>query len=265
MSEIHGAVGSYVINALDPTELEEFEAHLDVCPTCSREVLEFCETAAEFSLLAPQSAPPPLLRDSILTAIAQVRPLPPPELETAPQDVVPPRRPTAVEEPEVQPAAEPVDELAVRRLSRRSRFLSLAVAAALVVALALGGWGFTQARGRQAQIAEAALETQLYTAPDVKIVATTASNGAQVSFVASKSLNKALFVAKDLPPTEAGKRYQLWTLKGSQPLADALLDGGTRHQWFTGPVAESDALAVTIEPAAGSEQPTTPAVASAPI
>ena len=46
MSEIHGAVGSYVVNALDPDELEEFEAHLAVCPTCSREVVEFGETAA---------------------------------------------------------------------------------------------------------------------------------------------------------------------------------------------------------------------------
>ena len=40
MSEIHGAVGSYVVNALDPDELEEFEAHLAVCPTCIREVQE---------------------------------------------------------------------------------------------------------------------------------------------------------------------------------------------------------------------------------
>ena len=28
MSEIHGAVGSYVVNALDPDEMDEFEAHL---------------------------------------------------------------------------------------------------------------------------------------------------------------------------------------------------------------------------------------------
>jgi len=52
MSEIHNAVGSYVVNALDPDELEEFEAHLAVCSTCTREVQEFSETAAQFSLLA---------------------------------------------------------------------------------------------------------------------------------------------------------------------------------------------------------------------
>ena len=52
MSEIHGAVGAYVVNALEPDEREEFEAHLAVCPTCSREVVEFGETAAELSVLA---------------------------------------------------------------------------------------------------------------------------------------------------------------------------------------------------------------------
>ena len=83
MSEIHGAVGSYVVNALDPDEMDEFEAHLAVCPTCSREVAEFGETAAELSLLA--SVPPPApLRGSILSAISEVRPLPPePPTETS--------------------------------------------------------------------------------------------------------------------------------------------------------------------------------------
>ena len=33
MSEVHSAVGSYVVNALDGTELDEFEEHLAVCET----------------------------------------------------------------------------------------------------------------------------------------------------------------------------------------------------------------------------------------
>jgi anti-sigma factor RsiW len=61
-----------VVNALDPDELEEFEAHLAVCPTCSREVVEFGETAAELSLLASVAPPPPALRESILSAISEV-------------------------------------------------------------------------------------------------------------------------------------------------------------------------------------------------
>ena len=78
MSEIHGATGSYVLHALDPSEVEEFEAHLAVCPTCSQEVVEFCETAAELSLLATVTAPPPpALKSSVMSAISGVRVLPP--------------------------------------------------------------------------------------------------------------------------------------------------------------------------------------------
>ena len=77
MSEIHGAVGSYVVNALDPDELEEFEAHLAVCPTCSREVQEFGETAAELSLLASVTRRRRSCADRSLAAVSEVRPLPP--------------------------------------------------------------------------------------------------------------------------------------------------------------------------------------------
>src|SRR5688500_4353737 len=115
MSEIHGAVGSYVVNALDPSELDEFEAHLAVCPTCAREVVEFCETAAELSLLAAVAAPPPSVRTNILSAIKEVRPLPP--AQPAPPVVV--------------------DELALRRTRRRTRVLTALVAAVTVVALGL--------------------------------------------------------------------------------------------------------------------------------
>ncbi len=259
MSEIHGAVGSYVIDALDPAELDEFEAHLAVCPTCSQEVVEFCETAAELSLLAGAPGPPPALRTSILSAIAEVRPLPP---------ELPAERPEAARPQVVARVEQVVDELAVRRQQRRTRILTLAVAAVTIVALSMGGWVFSLVQNRQSQVAEATLENQLMTAPDVKVLATRTVNGGQVSFVSSKQLNKALLVTQDLPATDAAHRYQLWTLQGAKleiATPDNLLDGGTRKQWFRGPVAESSGLAVTIEPSAGSQQPTLPIQAVAQI
>src|SRR3954447_23261335 len=130
MSEIHGATGSYVVDALDPDELDEFDAHLAVGRTCRQEVAEFCETAAELSLLASAPPPPPALRDAVLAGISGVRQLPPEEAQ--------PRRAMTEDEPE--PAAAPsvvaardtsgssdevVDELALRRSSRRARVLSV--------------------------------------------------------------------------------------------------------------------------------------------
>ena len=249
MSEIHGAVGSYVVNALDASELDEFEAHLAECPTCTREVLEFCETAAELSLLATVAAPPPSVRTNILSAIKEVRPLPPEQ--SAPMLAF---APTAV------------DELALRRQRRRTRVLTALVAAVMVVALGLGGVVYGLVQSRQAQIAQDTLETQLFSASDVKVVNTASLNGGQVSFVASKSLNRAMFVATDLPETEAGKRYQLWTIIGV-PIADNQLDGGaSTKQFFTGNIRDAAGLAVTIENAGPPPaQPTSEILASAEI
>jgi anti-sigma factor RsiW len=262
MSEIHGATGSYVLHALDPSELDEFEAHLAVCPTCSREVVEFCETAAELSLLAG-ATPPPALKGSVMAAISNVRVLPPdPELPAAnalhlaPAPVPAVRADVTPEAPaEVAARPAPVDELALRRAQRRARILSLAVAAAMVVALAMGGW-VVSLRGGQQQVVAPSLETQLYSAPDVTISQFTLKNGAQASFVASKSLNRALLTSSSLPSPGADQTYQLWTLRGQVAIPDNTLGGGNGiNQVFSGDIAQATAVALSIEPAGGSQQP----------
>jgi len=246
MSEIHGATGSYVLNALDADELEEFEAHLAVCPTCSREVVEFCETAAELSLLA-SAPPPPALKASVMSAISGVRVLPP--------DVPADDQTAPVEEAEPQPVAvaAPVDELALRRQRRLTRVLSLAVAAALVVALAQ----------REPPVATSTLETELLNAADVKGYTIELADGGEATFVASKSLGRALFSSGDLPALPADQTYQLWTVAGSledpsRVTPDNIVSGGApAKSWLRGPVAESDALAISVEQAGGSTRPTT--------
>ncbi len=253
MSEIHGAVGSYVVNALDPSELDEFEAHLAVCPTCSREVVEFAETAAELSLLATATAPPPELRNSILSAISEVRVLPPLE-DVEPEQPSPP--PVRVQANQTTEPA-PVDELALRRQQRRTRILTVAVAAVMVVALSLGGWVFSLVREQQSQVADQALETQLFSAPDVEVHSATMKNGGKMSFVVSKGLNKAMFVSDNLPATGSDQTYQLWTLNAAGAVPDNLVaGGGSRKEWFKGDIAGSSGLAVSIEAAGGAQQPT---------
>jgi hypothetical protein len=257
MSEIHGAVGAYVMNALDGAELDEFETHLADCATCQREVVEFRETASELSLLS-RTAPPPALKESVMAAIAGVRVLPP-EVGVDPEPVpvvaeTAPRR--ALDEVPVEPA----DELAVRRQRRTTRLLSLAVAAVTVVALVLGGW--VVSLSQRPPVASATAETELLRAPDLKAYTIDLKDGGKATFIASKSLNKAMFSSGDLPALPGDETYQLWTLAG--PLAaptrvtpDALVGGGNAvKQWFTGPVAQSDALAISIEKAGGASAPT---------
>jgi hypothetical protein len=126
----------------------------------------------------------------------------------------------------------------------------------MLAAVALGGWVYTLVQQRQAQVAEATLETQLYSAPDVKIYPLRLPNGGQFSFVVSKSLNRALFVSNDLPATAPGTQYELWTVAPA-PIRDNLITGGgSRKQWFSGQITGTAALAITIEPEGGSDQPT---------
>ncbi len=259
MSEIHGAVGAYVMNALDGPEFEEFETHLAGCATCQREVVEFRETATALSLLS-QTAPPPALKDSVMAAIAGVRVLPPVDAEPEPVAASTPRRALDEVPPEPVGSVEQVDELAVRRQSRMTRGLSLAVAAVTVVALVLGGWVVSLSQRPPA--ASATAETELLRAPDLKAYTIDLKDGGQATFIASKSLNKAMFSSGDLPALQENQTYQLWTLAGplsapTRATPDALIGGGTAvKQWFTGPVAQSDALAISIEQAGGASAPT---------
>ena len=240
MTEIHGETGLYAVDALDPAALEAFEAHRAACPSCHREAAELCETAPRLSVLAGAPTPPPALRAAILAGLTDVRQLP--ALRTDPR-----------------PGREPVtDELAVRRAGRRTRVLSLLVAAVSVVALALGGLAFSVARQPQGLVAGASADTTLLAAPDAQILPLVLANGAQVSFVVSKAQNRAMFVGGDLPSPGAGKTYELWTLHGSNATPDALVGGGTDVvQWFHGPVSGSTGVAVSIEDVGGSRRPTT--------
>ena len=82
LHELHIDVGCYVADALDTDERAAFEAHLDHCESCSREVVEFSETSAELARLVAM-APPRAIRGSMLSAIQSVRPLPPLTVEVS--------------------------------------------------------------------------------------------------------------------------------------------------------------------------------------
>ena len=208
---------------LDASELDEFEAHLAVCPTCSREVVEFCETAAELSLLATvaaaatRTAQPASCRRSRRsgrycrsagTDVAHREPTPRRALAASRRRHAPPKR-------------EPIDELALRRQRRRARVLTAAVAAVMVVALGLGG-GWSRPGAHAAAVPESAEQDagnpavqRLRTS---QVVSTTIENGGQVSFVVSKEPEPG-HVRR--PPTcrtpGPGKRYQLWTIERPVP------------------------------------------------
>jgi hypothetical protein len=284
MIKLHESTGSFALHALDTAERTEFEDHLAFCGTCQLEVADFRETAAELALPS-QANPPPSLRDSIMAAIQNIPQMSAQNGAGAAMSMVPlasrpaeqngqgPRRALPGSEPTDE--SEPVDELAERRQRRRTRVLSLLVAAMLALAVGLGGVVYTLVQQRQAQIAQTTLEQQLYAAPDAVQVSDELPGGGQVTFVASKQLNRAVFIGTDLP--DPGQdRYQLWTGTGD-PTVPEQITGLTRDNqiaetesgvkvFFSGNVANSDFLAVNLEPAGSTPaEPTNDVLVAAPI
>lgn len=291
MSEQHDAAAAYALDALDPAEAEEFEEHLAGCDDCRREVAALRETAADLVLAEPAPPPPPALRAAVLAGITGVAQLPPVEpLVSAPAETPTHPEPTRVGDggspgadpvvrpvvdPVVAPAVDPVvDELALRRESRRARVLSVLVAAVTVVALALGFtvWGLVRQQeppvaGPAPTVTVPQVDPSLLAAPDARIYSTTV-NGAAASFVVSKSRNRAAFVSSDLPSAGAGNVFHLWTLRGTTVVRPDNVFSGTGQvaQAFSGPVDDSTALAINIEPAGTAPQaPTNTPLAVQPI
>lgn len=70
-----------------------------------------------------------------------------------------------------------------------------------------------------------------------------------------------LVVCLDRAP--ADRTYEAWVIQGERPRPAGLFPGGCRSVPLEEPVDEGDVVAVTLEPAGGSEQPTTDILASA--
>src|SRR6266852_7294674 len=65
----------YALGALDLEERVGFEAHLAECATCRAEVQAFREVGGLLAHAAPGATPPPALRERMLRAARQVRPI----------------------------------------------------------------------------------------------------------------------------------------------------------------------------------------------
>ena len=243
MSDIHALSGAYAVDALDDEERTQFERHLEVCPECRAEVQSFAETAA---LVAETSSetPPPSLRDSVLSGIRSIRPLPP---ETA-ADPAP---------ADAAPVAGTVHTL------RRRTFPLLVAASVALILLAVGGGLVYHANhgGSSTNLAD-----QIMNAPDAVRVTEPVPGGGQLTIVRSASLKRAVMVGSDVPPPKAGTTYQMWLQQRGQGMVSAgLLPDAEQPTVLTGDAATAQAAAVSVEPESGSPQPTSDPIALFPL
>jgi anti-sigma-K factor RskA len=230
--DLHTLAGAYALDALPEDDRERFEGHLARCESCDQEVRGLREATAHLAVAVAEPAPAQL-RSQVLTRIGQVRQLPP---------LVP--------------------DLAVERRRRarpRSRLAAALAAACLVVALIAGGLAVRSQQELNRVRAAGDSVAAVLAAPDARTVTGSVAGG-NATVVVSRSRGQVVFASSDLRRLESSETYQLW-LMGPQRIRSAGLvrpdaQGQTRPV-VAGPIADAAQVGVTIEPAAGSPQPTT--------
>lgn len=228
-ADVHALAGAYAMDALPDEEAAAFAEHVEQCPSCQQEVAELQVTAAQLGLAAA-TAPPAELRDRVLHAVQQTR-------------QIPPRTPT------------------IDSTSRRSRPRLLAAAAAVVLILGAG----LLALRPLLDVADPPPPDSIVAvmdAPDARSSTTRLSGGGSMTVVSSRELDQAVVLGERLPRLDRDHDYQLWLVDrtGSARSANVLFDGSGEPA--TGPnllrgLQPGDQVAITQEPAGGSEQPTT--------
>ncbi len=240
--ELMNAAGAYALGALAEPEKSEFEALMAESEQLRAEVTELMDTAVELGLSVAPVDPPPAMRAQVLASIATTPQLEP--LETTDQEIA--RRDT--------PA-----ELKARARWRMplARLGAVAAAVALIV-----GLGFTVRFGIQAQadLATASQVNEIQAADDYQRETVEISGGGTATLVWSVALQRSALIVDGLTGLPAGSTYELWYIdaKGATPAGTFDVgEDGKRTVVLAGDMGLGDTIGVTVEPAGGSDIPST--------
>ncbi len=237
--DVRDLLGAYALDAVDDVERRSVERLAAADPEFARELAGFTATAA--MLGGAVGAPPPAeVRGAVLAQITRTPQLGP--HGSAPVHAAPPPAPAGG---------------ATRHSGASPRTVWIAVAATALGAAVIPSavaWQQAQAAHRFEQ--QAQVLTDVLADSESRVVhANIAGGGVAVGVLASE---RALFTASGLAGPGTGKVYQLWVFRDGRPLPDTVLaDEEGRVRAVTDHFAAGDSLAVTIEPAGGSLQPTT--------
>lgn len=235
-AEIHTLAVPYALHALPDDEVAAFEQHLAECESCRAEVAEVRETASRLGGAA-SVLPPAELKSRVMDQIRQVRPLPP---------VVP----DEAEAPSIRTVG------AWRRWFPR---VAVGLAAAATVAAAVLGVELYDTRQELDAAQEHTAElSHMLEAADVEITTMSGDDfGGMV--VLSRAQDAAMLMVHGMDDAPSGQVYQLWFIDESGARPAGLLpdsEDGDMTMYAAHGVGDASTLGMTLEPAGGSEQPT---------
>ncbi|HYN10170.1 MAG TPA: anti-sigma factor [Vicinamibacterales bacterium] len=264
------ALASYAIDALDPPDARAFEAHLSSCARCQAELAELRRVVAGIGMTAEPMTPPVALKARTLAnatgqpdAAFLRRAAPVPPAQTLP---FPPSRASA--RPSPMPwlvAAAAVVAAMVSGMyawSLRSRISSLEQM--VTVSSAQADRLREDLISLRRDSANLIQTVRVISAPDVQQVVMKGQPGAEgATGRAYWSPSRGLvFNAEQLPALTPGRVYQLWVIAGKTPIGVGTFGPTNGSGSLTVPlppgVTAINAVAVTNEPAGGSQTPTPP-------
>ena len=252
-SEVADVAPLFVLGALPEDEAAAVREHLATCAQAHAEVRELGGTAAYLAEVPEPVEPSAGLKRRLMAAV---------EADLAQ------RRPAGGSASATAPA--PVAMAAVadrRRATLRWRF-ALQAAAVLLIGV-LAGWNLlllgqaSSAENRAALLRQAVAAAGQPGAQVASVSGTGEQPAARGFVVLSPGGGSGYLVVDGLTAAPAGKVYQAWYLAGGVPRSAGLVttaDGlGILPLSTSEPV---EVVALTVEPAGGSEQPTSPIVAA---
>jgi anti-sigma factor RsiW len=245
---LHTLVGAYVMDAVTDKDRAAFERHLLTCEQCREDVRGLREAAAH---LAVAAAVPPRheLRSPTLQAAERIRQLPP-VVPGEPARRHGGRRSLAARRRLVGPGG---GRLWVARLA------ACAAVALAVTAIVLGVHvSAMQGRLSAAQQRDSAIAAVIG-ARDATTLTAQVRTGGTATVVMSHRARTLVFIGSGLANLPASKAYELWLMGPAGTTPAGML--APAHHGMTGPVvvrrlAPGDRLGVTVEPSAGTGQPT---------
>ena len=223
---------AYVLGALPEDERAAVEAYLASRPERQAEVDDLVGVAGLLALAPPEQDPPDDLRRRVMGVVASES-----------------TRPRAVRR---RPVYSPPGRFAGLR--------NLALGAAALLVVGLLSWNVLlqgDVRDLRGEVEEARTANTAQTR-EIELGGTWAEQGARAEVTALRD-DRAIIVVEDMPPLPDDRTGQVWVINGETPEPSGLLDssGNMAATAITTPLGEADAIAVTVEPAGGSDAPTT--------
>ena len=245
-------VGAWVLGALPEEEEQRFRSHLAGCETCRREVAELQMVADTLPLAAVQVAPPPELKDRIMSAVraeAEVLQAAGPEADVVAREPAPAEEAGAAAAP-AERKRKPRDQPWWRRPLFALRPVPAAFAAAGILALGIAFGALVSGGGPSEHTVRA------------QVVAP-AAPGARAALTVTG--DRATLDVRNFPSPPSGRVYQVWLKRPGRPAPEptnALFDvrDGTASVEVPGGVKGVEQVLVTAEPNGGSAAPTRPPV-----